>query len=258
MTKMLEKYQSAEDPNRAIIEGIKGLDFLSKQKDIESFFDCLPDDAPQELKDKRSEMIRKMNGAPEKAEDYGLKRPDEISDSIYWPEGIETKHMDLAKEYNVPREFLQKQMEMHMDMLNGAPAHFEAQYEGQRKEQLEALRTEHGGNLQAVVDAAEAGGLASGHFDGEGMAIMMRAATQVGKGKEFVNMMKWINDSIGEDKRVFSPDQSGQGAMDDFGKAKDIVSNPQNPLYEKFYAGDADTVNMVSALNEAGHKKQKK
>lgn len=258
ITKMLEKYQATENPNRAMIDGIKNLQFLSGQKDIDAFIEGLPDDAPQEAKDKRSEMIRKINGAPDKAEDYGLKRPDEIAASVYWPEGIEMQHMELAKQYSVPREFLQKQFELHTNMLNGAPAHFEAQYQGQLKTQLESLRTEHGTSLQGVVDAADNGGMASGHFNGEEMAHVMRAVTQVGLGQKFVNMMKWINDSIGEDKRVFSQGQGNQGSLDDFGKAKDIVSNPQNPLYDKFYAGDADTVNMVSSLNQAGHDKQKK
>ena len=255
---LLMKYANSEDPMKEFSKGVTNLNFLGKRKDIDMLME-LPDDAPDDIKAERQDALRKLNGTPDTADGYGLKRPEDIPDNVYWPEGIEQKHMELAHKYNVSPEFLREQFAMHTEMMNGVTQYEEGLYNTAMNTQMDALKAEFGADLQDVIDQADRGGLSSGAFTDEQMAEAMKAMTKAGLGVEFVKHMKWTADSISEDRRVSAPSQRIDGGMNDFAKGKDILDNEHNPLNKAYWDSNHpkhdEAVSAASNFNKAGHER---
>ena len=236
--KEFEKYANADNPDAAYFNGVKSKNYLLSKKDVD-LLTPLPEDAPEALKQERISALRKMNEVPDEASGYGIERPEDLPDGVYWPEGIEEKHMELAHKYNVNPAFLKEQFAMHTEMMNGIPAMEEAALAAATKESMDALRQEYGHDLQSVIDKADEGALSTGAFNKEQVALATEAMTKIGLGTNWIKALNFITDSIGEDKRISAPGAAPTG-MSNEQKAQDIVNNPDNPLYKAYWSGGQD------------------
>ncbi len=258
---LLEKYKDAENPNAAFGDGMTNLKYMSTRKDVDMLAD-LPEDAPPGLKVEQAELRRKLNNAPVEAKGYELKRPENVPANVYWPEGIEEKHMELAHKHGVPKAYLDELMTLHGETLAGADQHVADQYSVKLGEQSEALKKEFGHNVQEAVDLADIGGLSSGAFNDAEMEVAMKAMTGAGLGLNFIKHMKWAAESISEDKRVTGSSQTNQGGLGDLEKAKDIAQNKNNPLHAIYYdtahPRHDEVQKLVSSMNAAGLERQRK
>jgi len=129
---LMLKFKDSDNPMGELSKSITNLNYLAKSGNKDHLLH-LPEDAPQSLKDEVADMRRQISGAPEDAAGYGLERPTDLPENVYWPEGIEQKHMELAHKHGVSKEFLQEQMQMHGEMLGGAGEYEETVYNQRRK-----------------------------------------------------------------------------------------------------------------------------
>lgn len=105
------------------------------------------DDATPEQKAAYWNELRKITGAPEKVEDYGLKAPESLPEGVEWNAELATKAAGIAHKYGVPPEALSELVALNNENMAGLVAKSaEAQ-----KEQFDAMV--NGLNAEWGVDA---------------------------------------------------------------------------------------------------------
>lgn len=200
----------------------------------------LPDGASEQAKTERAALLRQINRTPEKIEDYGVKKPDDIPDELWNP--------DLANSVLG---------EMHK--LGASPEMVKAIFEADRKSTLTAIESQKaakaewaasegkvlkdtfGADFDKKVDLAKRGARTLG---------LDPADPLFGNSKLVIAMAKFA-ESISEDKLVSGDsDQSGGGS--DRAKAEDIINNPQNPLHAAYRSNGAHP--MYEHANKEVHK----
>ena len=253
---LMLKYKDNADPMAALSDGIKNLNFLARNHKVDHLVD-LPDDAPESLKREAADLRRKITGAPENIEEYELKKPENLPENVYWPEGAEQKYMELAMKHGVSKAFLHEQMQLHTEMMSGAEAFEEAAYQSRLNSTTEALKEKFGHDYQKAVDMADRGMMSAGVLSDEESGALMKAATMAGLGDKMVEVFKWVGESISEDRRISSPGATGAGGESNMSKAKDIIFNENNPLHAAYHnEGDprhSEAVRTMRAFSKRAH-----
>lgn len=116
---------------------------------------------PEQIAAYRAE-VRKITGAPEKAEDYGLKAPDNLPEGIEWNADTANKAAAIAAEYGIPPEALHKLIDLNNENLGGIvtkSAELQAQ---QIQSVIDGLNTEWGADAPNNWQRAARGALAVG------------------------------------------------------------------------------------------------
>ena len=116
---------------------------------------------PEQIAAYRAE-VRKITGAPEKAEDYGLKAPENLPEGIEWNADTANKAAVIAAEYGIPPEALHKLIDLNNDNLSGIvtkSAELQAQ---QIQSVIDGLNTEWGADAPNNWQRAARGALAVG------------------------------------------------------------------------------------------------
>ena len=102
-------------------------DFIKSFKEKASFaskkgiVEPLPANATPEMVAERLALLRKVNGAPEKPEGYGLKRPDDIPEA-QWNQEFADQAAKLAFENGLSPQALQGLAKLQIDMAKKAGA----------------------------------------------------------------------------------------------------------------------------------------
>lgn len=116
---------------------------------------------PEQVAAYRAE-VRKITGAPEKAEDYGLKAPENLPEGVEWNADTANKAAAIAAEYGIPAEALHKLIDLNNDNLSGIvtkSAELQAQ---QIQSVIDGLNTEWGADAPNNWQRAARGALAVG------------------------------------------------------------------------------------------------
>lgn len=77
------------------------------------------DDATPEQKAAYWADFRKITGAPEKVEDYGLKAPENLPEGVEWNAELATKAASIAHKYGVPPEALNELVALNNENMAG-------------------------------------------------------------------------------------------------------------------------------------------
>jgi len=116
---------------------------------------------PEQIAAYRAE-VRKITGAPEKPEDYGLKAPDNLPEGVIWNSDTANKAATIAAEYGIPPEALHKLIDLNnenMGSIIAKSAEMEAQ---QIQGVIDSMNTEWGADAPNNWQRAARGALAVG------------------------------------------------------------------------------------------------
>lgn len=225
---------------------------LAKYRDIQSLAKAHGE--LQQLLGKKSEAInipkegsspeeiavfRKALGVPEKVEDYKLI-PDKLPDGFVPNKELAAGAAAIAHRHNIPAKAMEE-LGAFYTASEEARSQVSAEMAMAELEQGKAkLKESWGANFEKNIERAARAARTVG-LDPESPGL---------RDPEVIKALNRFAEMMAEDKLVsgdFSPSmQNGQY------RAKDIMTNPKNPLYEKYQQGEKETVELVRSLMQHG------
>jgi hypothetical protein len=132
-----------------------GAAYVGLEKKLGTRVDIAPPDAnstPEQVA-----AWRKLNGVPEKPEDYGLKKPEQLPEGVQWNEKLAGDFAKLAHELHLPPSAVQKLAEFHNGNLGAMQKQAQETQAAKRAEVIGALKQEWGADFERTAnDAATA------------------------------------------------------------------------------------------------------
>ncbi len=184
--------------------------------------------------------FRRALGVPERVEDYNI-RPEKLPEGMEWNNEAARPYVELAHKYNIPpaamKELVARHAESEAQRGQVIAEMAQAQLESGKRALQSAWGDEYGTKIDLATRAAKTAGVdprSSGFTDPEVVKAFAR-----------------LGEMISDDKLVGGG--SGYGALQGgAARARDIQTNPHNPLYQKYQDGDADTVGIVREMLRRG------
>lgn len=177
---------------------------------------------------------RKAIGVPESPEEYNLK-PEQLPEGVVWDEATAKKAAELAHKHNVPaaamQEFMQFDMERAALMNQAAASMIEQQLQAGRQE----LQKVWGDKMPEKIDLARRAALTVG-VDPSSQGFVDPAVV-----KAIVSLAEKLSDD-----KLVAGDQTSVSSTN--ARARDIMTNPANPLYNRYREGDAEVVDQVRRM----------
>jgi hypothetical protein len=182
---------------------------------------------------------RKAIGAFETVDEYAKLQPESLPEGVEWNADLAKPVLDLAHKYGIPAAAVKEYLELRVQQEAGRTQVIGAELQKQLDEGTALLQkewgTNYGTNIQRVAQAVRMVGLdpdtTPGLRDPETVKIIQRLSTK-----------------ISDDEWRTSTASTNSPAM----TAKDIQTNPSNPLYERYQKGDAAVVAQVRDLLKQG------
>lgn len=181
---------------------------------------------------------RKAVGALDTVEDYAKIRPENLPEGLEFSEELSKPMFELAHRYNIPAAAVKEFVEMQAQQEEGRIGATTAELQRQLDEGAATLKKDwcpnYDKNLLRVEQAARMAGIdpttAPGFRDPETL-------------KGFLRLSEKLSDD--EWKKGGTTNSPGMSA-------KDIQTNPSNPLYDRYQKGDPDVVAQVRSLLKRG------
>lgn len=206
----------------------------------------LPADASDADKQARSDHMRIANGVPEKPEDYGIKRPDDIPEEA-WAGDYVNGMVGILHQHNASPELVRALVDADIKEASSLRAQQEVTTAAHDKAQIDSLKEAWGGDFAKEADNASRVARTLGLDPANDP--MFKSASVV---KAFAKMMPHIS----EDSLVNGDTSGGSTGMTNTEKANDIINNPANPQHQAYWgpAGPSkeQAVAAVSSLYKAG------
>jgi hypothetical protein len=182
---------------------------------------------------------RKAIGAFETVDEYAKLQPESLPEGVAWNADLARPVLELAHEYSIPAEAVKKYLALRVQQEAGRTEVIGAELQKQLDDGTALLQkewgTNYGSNIQRVAQAVRMVGLdpdtTPGLRDPETVKIIQRLSTK-----------------ISDDEWRTATASTNSPAM----SAKDIQTNPSNPLYERYQKGDAAVVAQVRDLLKQG------
>lgn len=185
----------------------------------------LPEGASQQAKDERAALLRQINRTPEKIEDYGIKKPDDIPDAL-WDSELANVVLGALHKHAASPEMVRDIFEADRQSTLAAIARDNAAKEEFKASQLNELRElwkgpEYDKNMDLAIRAAKTAGI-----DPYKSSVFSTA--------EGIKMAAFYGSHISED-RLVSGDSQQHGGGSDKVRAMDIINNSANPLHVAYH-----------------------
>ena len=119
-------------------------------------------DATDEQKAAYYAELRKITGAPEKPEEYGLKAPENLPEGVEWNGELANKAVSIAHKYGVPPEALQELVALNNENIGSLIANSKAAKEAEWEKAQEQLNLEWGEAAKVNWQRANRGAIALG------------------------------------------------------------------------------------------------
>lgn len=195
----------------------------------------------------------KAIGVPEKPEDYGLKPPEKLPDGIQHDTEMEKAFLSRARELGLTKSQVAALRDFQINYLGESVAKNRAAMAQVIEAEKAELTKRFGDKLDATV--AEAKALASQKWVPEGMRKYLTGGAvdpQSGEfaGADFLEFVVAAARASGEDRGAGGLRGAGTTSVD-LAQAKDIMSNPKNPLHSEYMKGSGDVFNRVTAAYKA-------
>jgi hypothetical protein len=153
---------------------------------------------PEQIAAYRAE-VRKITGAPEKPEDYGLQAPDNLPEGMVWNSDAATKAATIAAEYGIPPEALHKLIDVSNENLGGMIAKSAEMEAQQIQGVIDSMNTEWGVDAPNNWQRAARGALAVG--------IDIKSS-KLANDPEFIRASLAIDKFLREDTGLISSDNA--------------------------------------------------
>jgi hypothetical protein len=181
-----EKYRGAEDPNKAIVDGIANLQYMAGQK----AFDRPPEDAPDSVKQEFQNRIRQLNNAPESVDGYEFKWDDSVPEG-YRDDSEINAYKEIFNKYGVPKEAWDEAISHYQQGLGGIQEQIEQQTSERVEVERQQLQSEFGVDADKMIQRATSAGNALG--------LPQSEIERIGQTAEGVKALAKINDLISSD-----------------------------------------------------------
>lgn len=227
----LGEYRNGLGKFKTLGDFVKSYQGLEKMlgKSAQGTFVPNEDSTPEEIS-----AYRRAIGVPESADGYQLK-PEGLPDGLLWDDDTARAAAEIAHKYNVPpgamREFVDMQMQIERGRVVAMQENIARQIEAGTQELQHYWGDRFDDRISKVKQLAHLAGVdpqSNGFLDPN----MVRAFAR-------------ISDLIGDDQFVGG---SSAPRMNSAEQAKDIMTNPQNPLYTRYQEGDRDVVERVLGM----------
>lgn len=177
---------------------------------------------------------RKAIGVPDSPDGYKLK-PDNLPEGVQFDEATAKRAAELAFKHNVPasamQEFMKFDMERSAMMQQAAAGMIDAQLEAGRAELQKVYGDKFGEKIELARRAAVTAGVdPSSHGFVDPQVV-----------KAIVNLAEKLSDD-----RLVEGNQTSVSSTR--ARARDIMTNQANPLYQRYQEGDAEVVDQVRRM----------
>ena len=147
--------------------------------------------------------LRKITGAPEKPEDYGLKAPENLPEGVEWNGELANKAAAVAHKYGVPPEALQELIALNNENMSSLVAKSAEAQAAQLQQVVDGLNKEWGENAKTNWQRANRGAIALG---------IDPSKSELGNNPEFVKAMLRVDQMIREDSKLIGTDADTTGS----------------------------------------------
>jgi len=153
---------------------------------------------PEEIAAYQSEL-RKITGAPDKPEGYGLKAPDNLPEGVEWNAELATKAATIAHKYSVPPEALQELIALNNENVGGMMAKSAEAQKAQRDDMIDGLNAEWKDQAPNNWQRAARGAIALG---------IDINTSELANNAEFIKAALAVDKLIGEDTKLIGAESS--------------------------------------------------
>ena len=177
---------------------------------------------------------RKAIGVPESPEGYKLK-PEQLPNGVSWDDSVAKRAAELAHKHNIPAAAMSELMKFDLEraaLMNQAAA---SMMEQQMQEGRSELQKIWGEKMPEKVDLAkravitvEENPASHGFVDPAVVRTIVKLAEKL------------------SDDRLIEGNQTGISSMR--ARARDIMTNESNPLYQRYQDGDSEIVDQVRRM----------
>lgn len=224
-----EKFWTDKGPNvEAILKSYQGMEQLLGKK-AQAVVPPSEKSTPEEVA-----AYRKAIGVPDSPDGYKLK-PDNLPEGVQFDEATAKRAAELAHKHNIPaaamQEFMKFDMERAAMMQQAAAGMIEAQLEAGREELQKVYGDKFGEKIELARRAAVTAGVdpaSHGFVDPQVV-------------KAIVNLAEKLSDD-----RLVEGNQTGVASTR--ARARDIMTNQSNPLYQRYQEGDPEVVDQVRRM----------
>jgi len=177
---------------------------------------------------------RKAIGLPDSPEGYKLK-PEQLPEGVTWDEGVAKRAAELAHKHNVPasamQEFMKFDMERAAMMQQAAAGMIDAQLEAGREE----LQRVYGDKFNEKIELARRAAVTAG----------VDPASHGFVDPQVVKAIVSLAEKLSDDRLV---EGNQTGVSNTRARARDIMTNQSNPLYQRYQEGDPEIVDQVRRM----------
>lgn len=183
--------------------------------------------------------FRKALGVPDNLAEYDIK-PEKLPEGLEWSEDNGKKFAEIGHKFNVPPAAMKALVAEYCNIKQAEMQAIAQEIESRKQSGVAELKKTWGAdfdkNLAVAQSAAKMAGVNPDTFgfgDPEVVKAFVRLASQ-----------------LSDDKLV--PGGAGSVNISGVARAKDIQTNPDNPLHKKYADGDPDVVQMVRGYLQQG------
>lgn len=215
---------------------------------------------PEAVENWRKEHLPKLYQAgvlaapPARVEDYEIKKPDNLEPGLNWNDDLAKKFGETMLKHGVPKAAAAELLAIHSEAMGGFSKSMELSYEQGK----EALKQEWGSRYDEVMENCK-------RFSGEIFKTPEEVAffneTGIGNHPAFLSIMSRLADRAGADNSIIPGGRSGGTGMTMEQAQSEhaaIATDPNNPKYKLYHAGDPATMQYIDDLYkkvEGGDKK---
>lgn len=184
--------------------------------------------------EEKAAYIAKIGALPT-VEDYAKLKPEQLPEGVSWNDDLARPLFELAHKHNIPasavKEFLEMDVQREAARTTAIGQEIQRQLDEGKKILQKDWGSNYGSNIERVKQAAQLVGVDASSAPG------FRDPETV---KAFLRLSEKLSDDTWQKgtATLATPENS----------AKDIMTNPTNPLHARYQAGDPDTVAHVRGL----------
>jgi hypothetical protein len=186
----------------------------------------LPKDASDADKKAFNERLGELLGVPKDPAGYGvLEKPKDLPDNLWNGEYVQTM-AGIMHKYNAPPEMVKELFAADQKFGTTAVGKSQAQLQQVRQQAETEINTAFGPNRDAEIIGARRAA--------ETLGLDVQDPS-VGNNPKVIIALAKVAKLLGEDKLVKGGTDQGGSGGDDRQRARDIVMNKANPLYEAYH-----------------------
>lgn len=219
----LEKFKTLPDV-------LKSYSYLEKKIGAKGVILPTEKSTPEEVS-----AYRRAMGIPDTVEGYELK-PEKLPEGMTWNDEVGRQFAEIAHEHGVPAKAMRALAERFATWQEGTLKAAMDDHQAQVQRGTEQLQREWGGRFEANINKAVTVANRIG-LDPRSPGLSDPAV---------VKALVKFSDMVSESRFVGGEPHTGmQGGME---RARDIMTNASNPLYERYQRGEAEAVRTVREL----------